>query len=138
MTSHRRRVLAAVLAALCLPLCASAGALADPPGDSKHDYPAPAPAPKIGDTPADFAQPVAPAPKSGDTPADHPGASRSPQSEPPVTIEVVRPERTIVRDADDALPTVLAGVALFIALGGAGYALLRTRSLQRGIVAQSD
>jgi hypothetical protein len=47
--------------------------------------------------PGDFAQPVAPAPTAGDTPADHPGMSRAPKYDPPATIQVVRPERTIVR-----------------------------------------
>ena len=50
---------------------------------------------------------------------------------------VNRPERTIVRDVDNALPTFLAGLALLVALGGAGFALIRTRSLQRGVVGRS-
>jgi hypothetical protein len=141
MKSHRRylrRLRTAVVLALCVPLSASAGALADPPaGDTKADYPGTTPAPKIGDTPADFAQPVAPAAKAGDTPADYPGASRAPEFEPPTTITVNRPERTIVRDVNDELPTILAGLALLIALGGAGFALIRTRSPQRGVVGRS-
>ncbi len=140
MTSHRRslrRIRTAAVLALCVPLSASAGALAQTPGDTKADYPKSAPTPRIGDTPADFAQPVAPAPKAGDTPIDHPGASRAPEYIPPTTITVNRPERTIVRDVDDALPTVLAGFALLVALGGAGFALIRTRSLQRGVVGRS-
>jgi hypothetical protein len=140
MTSHRRylrRIRTAAVLALCVPLSASAGALAQTPGDTKADYPKGAPTPRIGDTPADFAQPVAPAPKAGDTPIDHPGASRAPEYDPPTTITVNRPERTIVRDVDDALPTILAGLALLIALGGAGFALIRTRSLQRAVVGRS-
>jgi hypothetical protein len=140
MTSHRRylrRIRTAAVLALCVPLSASAGALAQTPGDTKADYPKYAPTPRIGDTPADFAQPVAPAPKAGDTPIDHPGASRAPEYDPPTTITVNRPERTIVRDVDDALPTILAGLALFVALGGAGFALIRTRSLQRAVVGRS-
>ena len=71
MTSHRHRVLAAIPAALCLALSASTGALAETPaGDTRADYPATAPVAKIGDTPGDFAQPVAPAPKAGDTRGD--------------------------------------------------------------------
>jgi hypothetical protein len=66
-------------------------------------------APKIGDTPADFGQPIAPAPKHGDTPADHPGASRAPQYDAPTTVEVVRPERTIVRDVDQVQPAPAVG-----------------------------
>jgi hypothetical protein len=59
MKSHRRylrRVRTAAVLALCVPLSASAGALAAAPGDSKADYPGAAPAPKIGDTPAVAAQ----------------------------------------------------------------------------------
>jgi hypothetical protein len=134
---HLRRVSTVVVLALCVPLSASAGALAQTPRDSKADYPKYAPTPRIGDTPADFAQPVAPAPKAGDTPIDHPGASRAPEYDPPTTITVNRPERTIVRDVDNALPTILAGLALLIALGGAGFALIRTRSLQRAVVGRS-
>jgi hypothetical protein len=91
----------------------------------------------VGDSPADFAQPVAPAFTVGDTPSDHPGMSRAPKDDPPATIQVVRPERTIVRNANQALPTLLAGLALLVALGGAGFALVRTRSLQRGVVGRS-
>ena len=108
-----------------------------PPGDTKADYPAAQSTPKIGDTPADFAQPVAPAAKAGDTPADHPGASRAPEYDPPTTITVNRPERTIVRDVNNELPTILAGLALLVALGGAGFALIRTRSLQRAVIGRS-
>jgi hypothetical protein len=140
MTSHRRylrRIRTAAVLALCVPLSASAGALAQTPGDTKADYPAPQSAATIGDTPADFAQPVAPAPKAGDTPIDHPGASRAPEYDPPTTITVNRPERTIVRNVDDALPTILGGLALLVALGGAGFALIRTRSLQRAVIGRS-
>jgi hypothetical protein len=140
MKSHRRyrrRLRTAVVLALCVPLSASAGALAMPAGDTKADYPTAQSTAKIGDTPADFAQPLAPAPKAGDTPIDHPGASRAPEFERPTTITVNRPERTIVRDVDVALPTILAGLALLVALGGAGFALIRTRSLQRGVIGRS-
>ena len=140
MTSHRRylrRIRTAAVLALCVPLSASAGALAQTPGDTKADYPKDAPTPRIGDTPADFAQPAAPAPKAGDTPIDYPGASRAPEYEPPTTITVNRPERTLVRDVDDALPTILAGLALLVALGGVGFALIRTRSLQRTVIGRS-
>ena len=34
----------------------------------------------------------------------------------PQYVEVVKPERTIVRDADLALPIVLSGMALLVAL----------------------
>jgi hypothetical protein len=139
--TRRRRIVAAVLAALVVPVVPAA-ALAVP-ADTQYPRPAPqtggpmpsdftAPAAKTGDTPAEFAQPVAPAPKVGDTKSDSPGASRAPQYELPRTIQVVRPERTIVRDTDRVLPIALSGAALLIALGLAGTALIRVRSLRLG------
>ena len=89
-------------------------------------------APKVGDTPADFAQPVALVQTAGDTKFDSPGASRAPQYDPPRTIQVVRPERTIVRDTNEVLPIALSGAALLVALGLAGTALIRVRSLRLG------
>jgi hypothetical protein len=86
---------------------------------------------KIGDTPADFPGVVRTDPARvtvGDTPADFPGASRAPEYNGPSTVAIVRPERTTVRDVDQALPIVLAGLALLIAVGGTGYMVLRTRS----------
>jgi hypothetical protein len=68
--------------------------------------------------------------RGGDTPADHPGASRAP-SAAPTTIEVVRPERTIVRDVDEALPLILSSAALLLVLAGLGITLIRTRMLPR-------
>jgi hypothetical protein len=90
---------------------------------------APASAFAVGDTPADYpgvsdhASSAIPAPVVGDTPADHPGVTDS-----YTTVEVVRPERTIVRDVDEVLPILLAAFAVLIALGGAAYVLVRTRS----------
>ena len=60
---------------------------------------------------------------------DAPGASRAPNYDPPATIQVVRPERTIVRDVNEELPVIMAGLALLIAVGGAGLALVRTRRI---------
>ena len=91
------------------------------------------PAAKLGDTPADFAQPVAPAPTGGDTPADFPGATRAPQYQAPRTISIVRPERTIVRNVDQALPIALSTAAVLLALGGLGIALTRTGVVRRGL-----
>ena len=68
--------------------------------------------------PADF--------RGGDQPADHPGASRANTAEP-ATIEVVRPERTIVRDVDELLPLLLSGAALMLVLAGFGVVLVRGR-----------
>ena len=131
--THRRRIIAAVLTALVVPVAGPASALAVPAdvkvGDTPAEFAQPvAPAPKTGDTPAEFAQPVAPAPKAGDTKFDSPGASRAPLYDQPRTIPVVQPQRTIVRDADPLLPIALSGVALLVALGLAGTALIRVRS----------
>ncbi len=68
--------------------------------------------------------------RGGDTPVDHPGASRTPTAAP-TTIEVVRPERTIVRDVDDALPLILSSAALLLVLAGLGITLFRTRMVPR-------
>jgi hypothetical protein len=140
---HRRRIAAAVLAAMVVPVAGAPAALALP---ADTQYPRPVSvtssptrsdatatvAPKIGDTPSEFGQPVAPAPKVGDTKVDSPGASRAPEFEPTRTITVVRPERTIVRDTDEVLPIALSGAALLVALGLAGTALIRVRSLRLG------
>lgn len=49
----------------------------------------------------------------------------------PNTIEVVRPERTIVRDVDQALPLILSGTALLLVLAGVGITLVRARVVPR-------
>ena len=68
--------------------------------------------------------------RGGDNPADHPGMSGAPAATP-TTIEVVRPERTIVREVDEALPIVLSGTALLLVLAGLGFTLARARMLPR-------
>jgi hypothetical protein len=68
--------------------------------------------------------------RGGDTPVDHPGASRAPTAVP-TTIEVVRPERTIVRDVDEALPLIMSSTALLLVLAGLGISLIRTRMTPR-------
>jgi len=68
--------------------------------------------------------------RGGDMPVDHPGASGSP-TVVPTTIEVVRPERTIVRDVDDSLPLILSSTALLVVLTGLGVTLIRTRMAPR-------
>jgi len=78
-----------------------------------------------------------PATKVGDTPADFPNASRAPEYNGPSTIEVVRPERTIVRDVDEALPIIIASLALLIALAGTGYTLMRSRGGSRPAVGRT-
>jgi hypothetical protein len=127
---HRRRIVAALLAAMVVPVVAApVSALAVVPADTQYPRPVPA---KVGDTPSDFAQPVASAPVIGDTKYDSPGARRAPQYDPVHTIQVVRPERTIVRDTNEVLPIALSGAALLVALGLAGTALIRVRSLRLG------
>jgi hypothetical protein len=130
MSSSRRRILA-VPAALCLALSAAPGAAGAPPLGTPADRAGSVPAPKVGDTPEDFAQPVAPAPKAGDTPVDHPGASRAPAYDAPTTIVVSRPERTVVRDVDELLPVLLSTGALVLALAGMGIVLVHTRMIPR-------
>ena len=44
---------------------------------------------------------------------------------PPTTIEVIRPERTIVRNSNDAFPLVLSASALLLVLAGIGVTLVR-------------
>ena len=73
--------------------------------------------------PADF--------RGGDNPADHPGMSGLPQYDGPTTIEVVRPERTIVRDVDEALPIALSGAALLLVLAALAGTLVRGRLAPR-------
>ena len=98
---------------------------------------------KVGDTPADFpGASRAPgvglnaATKVGDTPADFPGASRAPDVAPP-TIQVVRPERTVVRDVNEVLPIALSGAALLIVLMGAAFVLVRVLVERRHAVGRS-
>ena len=57
--------------------------------------------------------------------------SRAPQYDAPTTIEVVRPERTIVRDVDQALPLILSSTALLLVLAGFGVLLVRGGMLRR-------
>ena len=68
----------------------------------------------------------------GDTKFDSPGASRAPLYDEPKTVQVVQPERTIVRDTDPLLPIALSAAALLVALGLAGTQLVRSRSLHLG------
>jgi hypothetical protein len=95
---------------------------------------APASAVAVGDTPPYFPTvsghaSATPTPVVGDTPADYPGMPGAPKYEGPSTVEVVRPERTIVRDADEVLPIAVAALALLVALGGTAYVVVRTRSI---------
>ena len=146
MTSHQRRFLVAIPAALCLALSASTGALAAPAGEPKADYPKTGTVAAVaGDTKGDYPgtgepravyagtyRPVAlqdrAAAHVGDTPVDHPGASRAPQYNPPTTTSHRR-SPTITRDGDPTLPISLAITALLLA--GFATALARTRMQPR-------
>jgi hypothetical protein len=88
--------------------------------------------PPVGDTKFDSPGAIHRAAPVGDTKFDSPGANRAPQYDAPRTVTVVRPERTIVRDTDPVLPIALSGLALLVALGLAGTALIRVRSLRLG------
>jgi hypothetical protein len=61
----------------------------------------------------------------GDNPADHPGMSRAQPA--PTTVEIVRPERTIVRDVNQVLPIALASTALLLVLAMLAGTLVRSR-----------
>ena len=73
----------------------------------------------------------APNPGVGDDIKSHPGMPGFPEYDPPTTIEVVRPERTIVRDVDDSLPLILSSTALLLVLASLGVTLIRTRMAPR-------
>jgi hypothetical protein len=75
---------------------------------------------RVAFPPADF--------RGGDTPVDHPGASRADVA--PTTIEVVRPERTIVRDVDEVLPLIMSSIALMLVLAAFGVMLVRGRAVR--------
>jgi hypothetical protein len=121
MKSHRqfvrrlRRLAIALVAIGALVSVSAASALEDPGSSPSADNAAA----RVGDTPADF-----------------PGASGAPDVAPP-TIQVVRPERTVVRDVDEVLPIALSGAALLIVLMGAAFVLVRVRVERRHAVGRS-
>ena len=113
-----RRATAAIAAAICLAIPGVAQADSDAaqlPGARSQ-----APAAPVY-PPADF--------RGGDNPADHPGMSRAQPT--PTTVEVVQPERTIVRDVNEALPIALAGAALLLVLAAFAGTLVRGRLVPR-------
>jgi hypothetical protein len=119
----RRTLPFAVLAAAVVLSIAFAGvAAAAPLRDSNGDLGVVVVPFKAGDTPADFGQRV-PAPVlGGDTPADFGVVTPT----APTHLQIVRPERTVVQDVDEALPIVLASLALVLASVGLGVALSRS------------
>jgi hypothetical protein len=115
-TVHRLRRLALGLATVAAILPASAGAVSPvSPSLEQHYRDALNGPARIGDMPADFA-----------------AAAANPVA-PPV-VEVVRPERTIVHDADQVLPIALSSAALLIVLMGAAFVLVRVRVQRRDLV----
>ena len=115
---NARRTAAAIAAAICLAIPATAHADSDAaqlPG-ARTEAPATPTFP-----PADF--------RGGDNPVDHPGMSRAQPA--PTTVEVVRPERTIVRDVDEALPIILSGAAMLLVLAALAGTLVRGRLAPR-------
>jgi hypothetical protein len=149
MKFSTRHAITAIVAATCLAIPATASAMPyEPPTTTESDAVQAAVQPTTDRTDAATPMPCMPScsaqassnatiPKStfpsqgfrGDNPADHPGMSRAQPT--PTTIEVVRPERTIVRDVDQALPIALAGSALVLVLAMIGVTLVRTRIAPR-------
>jgi hypothetical protein len=139
MKFSTRHAITAIVAATCLAIPATASAMPYEPlqTTTESDAAQVAVQPTTDRTDAAQASPNATTPKStfpsqgfrGDNPADHPGMSRAQPT--PTTIEVVRPERTIVRDVDQALPIALAGSALMLVLAMIGVTLVRSRLAPR-------
>jgi hypothetical protein len=127
MKSHRRiRALILALAA-CTALAAPAAA---EPG---ADYPQPSSA-KIGDTPADFAKPVAPTAKAGDTPADYPGmpdASGAGMVSEPAPLLSEATDTGGLDWASAAIGAGGAGVLIVVSLGGMALASRRRMRVSR-------
>ena len=119
MKSHRRRH--RHIRALTLALAACTALAAPAAAEPGADYPQPSSA-KIGDTPADFAQPVAPAPKTGDTPADFAQPVAPTPKAPPLS------EATDTGGFDWASAAIGAGgagVLIVVSLGGTALASRR-------------
>ena len=132
MKSHSRIIRR--LRALTLGLAACAALAAPAAAEPGADYPQAAPAPKVGDTPADFAQPVATAPKSGDTPADYPGTPDAPGAG-----KIAEPAPTLTGATDTggfdwasaAIGAGGAGVLIVVSLGGMALASRRRMRVAR-------
>jgi hypothetical protein len=121
---NTRRALAAIVAAAT---CTAIPATAQADAASRTDA---AQLPRARSAPVESTFPSAEF-RGGDNPAEYPGMSRAPRYDGPATIEVVRPERTIVRDVDEALPLILSSTALMLVLASIGVALVRTRIAPR-------
>jgi hypothetical protein len=118
-----RRALAAIVAAACLAIPAAAFAMPySPPSTTRSD---------AAQSSGDAGNGAPSRPIVGDDIMSHPGMPEFPDYDPPTTIEVVRPERTIVRDVDQALPLILSSTALLLVLPGLGVTLVRARMVPR-------
>ena len=138
MKSHRQfvrrlRRLAIGLVAIGALVAVSAASALEDPGSSPS---ASNVAAKVGDTPADFpgTSSALQTPKAGDTPADFPGTDGAPDV---LVAPITLPGHTIVREVNDVLPLILAGVALLIALATAAYTLRGVLAARRTIVRPS-
>jgi hypothetical protein len=128
MTSiNIRRTVAAIVAASCMAIPASASAQTLPPtfrsdaAQSGGEY----------TTTAGAATSTLPSARTL-PPTFRSDAAQSGGTQPePTTVEVVQPERTIVRDVDEVLPIVLSGTALLAVLALFGFTLVRTRLVPR-------
>jgi len=118
-----RRALAAIVVAACLAIPASAFAMPySPPSTTRSD---------AAQSGGDAGNGAPSRPIVGDDIMSHPGMPEFPNYDPPTTIEVIRPERTIVRDVDQALPLILSSTALLLVLTGLGVTLVRARMVPR-------
>jgi hypothetical protein len=118
-----RRALAAIVAAACLVVPAAASAMPySPPPTTRSD---------AAQSGGDAGNTAPSRPIVDDDIMSHSGMPGFPKYDPPTTIEVVRPERTIVRDVDQALPLILSGAALLLVLTGLGVTLVRARMVPR-------
>jgi hypothetical protein len=123
MKFSSRHALAGIVAAACLAIPTAAFAMPySPPPTTRSDA-----AQSAGD--AGNGAPTGAI--VGDDIMSHPGMPGMPKYDPPTTIEIVRPERTIVRDADQALPLILSSTALLLVPTGLGVTLVRARMLPR-------
>jgi hypothetical protein len=118
--SRTRRVVATLAVASCMTLPASAAADSLPP-TFRTD------AAQSGGDAGNAGPPLV----VGDDIRSHAGMPGFPKYDPPMTIEVVRPERTIVRDVDQTLPLILSSTALLLVLTGFGVTLARARMVPR-------
>ena len=144
-----RRVVATIVVASCMAVPASAAAESLPStfrtdaaqsgGDAGNGVGAQFEYPPIDFKGGDRAQSEAGGKSSDDAPPrgvgddimSHPGMPGFPEYDPPTRIEVVRPERTIVRDVDEVLPLILSSAALLLVLTGFGVTLVRARMVPR-------